>query len=93
MRSVRVTGVTGTSQAVPLDVYSPARAGAIFSTAGTPALECTFDNVFDTSLTLVWDAVTADADGRYQIPEGARAVRGTGMVGADILIVSQQGIQ
>lgn len=90
MRPVRTTGVTGTSNWVPLDTYSPARAG-VSSNQATLAIEYTFDNVFDTSVTA--QAIAgALVGGVLALPEGCRAVRGTGMVGADVMVVSQQGI-
>ena len=90
MRPVRITGVTGTSNWVPLDTYSPARAG-VSSNQATLAVEYTFSDVFDTSVT---PQVIASAlvGGVLALPEGCRAVRGTGLVPADVMTVSQQGI-
>ncbi len=92
MRPVRITGVTGTSQWVPLDTYSPARAG-ISSNQATLAIEYTFSDVFDPNVTPQVIA-TALASGTLAggLPEGCRAVRGTGLVPADVMTVSQQGI-
>ncbi len=90
MRPVVITGVTGTSQWVPLDTYSPDTA-SVSSNQATLAVEYTLDNVFDPTVT---PQVVAGvlAGNVLQLPRGARAVRGTGMVGADRMIVSQQGI-
>ena len=87
MRPVIITGVTGTSQWVPIDTYSPAQANV--SVDGAGALEMTLNNVFDTSVTPVPIALVGQAT---TVPAGARAVRATGMAPADILTVSQQGI-
>lgn len=89
MRPVRVTGITGTSQWVPIDTYSPDRATALITGAG--AIEYTLDNVFDTSITPQVVVLTL-VGGVGTAPPGARALRGTGMAPADILTVSQQGI-
>lgn len=90
MRPVVITGVTGTSAWVPLDTYSPDTA-SVSSNQATLAVEYTLDNVFDASVTpqVVAGALVANI---LQLPRGVRAVRGTGMVGADRMIVSQQGI-
>ena len=94
MRPVRLTGVTGTSQPVPLDVYAPAgQAQVNLASAGAPTLEITVDNVFDLSITPVWKAPTvATANTLVVLPPGTRAVRGVGMIAADVLSVSQQGL-
>lgn len=90
MRPVRLTGVTGTSLWVPLDTYSPARAGCASNQAAL-GVEYTYDNVFDATPApqVIAGALTA---GVFAIPEGVRAIRGIGMVPADVLTVSQQGI-
>lgn len=90
MRPVRITGVTGTSQWVPLDTYSPAQA-VVTSSVAALAVEWTADDVFDLSITPVTVAA-ALAAGTFTLPPGARAVRGTGMAPADVMVVSQQGI-
>lgn len=90
MRSVRITGVTGTSQWVPLDAYAPDSA-SVSSSVAALAVEYTLDNVFDTSIVPV-PVAAALAGGILQLPKGARAVRGTGMVPADVMVVSQQGL-
>lgn len=90
MRPVVITGVTGTSAWVPIDTYSPARAG-VSSNQATLAVEYTYDNVFDLSVTPQVIAGVL-AGNTFTLPEGARAVRGTGLVPADRMIVSQQGI-
>lgn len=95
MRPIRVTGVTGTSQAVPLDVYATAPNDQVwFVTSGTPGLQVTLDNVFDSTVTPQWNSAdAADATTKiFQIPRGVRAVRGTGMVSADVLVVSPGGL-
>jgi hypothetical protein len=91
MRPVVITGVTGTSGWVPLDTYAPAPA-SVSSNQATLAIQYTLDNVFDPAVTPqpVAGALVANI---LQLPQGARAVRGTGMVGADRMIVSQQGIE
>jgi hypothetical protein len=90
MRPVVITGVTGTSAWVPLDTYSPYVA-SVSSNQATLAVEYTLDNVFDLSITPqpVAGALVANI---LTLPAGARAVRGTGMVPADRMIVSQQGL-
>ncbi len=97
MRPVRITGVTGTSVPVPLDVYDTSTASVAIETGAAGAqLQYTLDNVFDTTLTLKWEnlgAAAAGADVVAQAPIGARAVRCTGMVAADTLVVSQQGLR
>lgn len=90
MRPVRITGVTGTSDWVPIDTYSPAKAG-VASNQAALGIEVTFDNVFDLSITPVVIA-TALVGGVFELSSGVRAVRGIGMVPADVLVVSQQGI-
>lgn len=90
MRPVRITGVTGTSVWVPIDTYSPAAAG-VSSNVATLAVEYTMDNVFDLSITPV-PIVGVLVGGVLVLPVGTRAVRGTGMVGANVMTVSQQGI-
>lgn len=92
MRPVRLTGVTGTSQAVPLDTYSKAQASAYLSSAGAPTLEITLDDPFTASPAPVWFApAAAAANAISTLAPGVRAVRGVGMVAADVLRVSQQG--
>lgn len=90
MRPVTITGVTGTSQWVPIDTYSPARAG-VASNVAALAIEYTYSNVFDASPAPV-PIVGALAGGVFAVPEGVRAIRGTAMAPADIMVVSQQGI-
>lgn len=96
MRPIRVTGVTGTSPPVPLDVYSISTAAVALETAAAGAqMQYTVDNVFDLTLTLVWfnlGAVAASVPLVAQAPIGARAIRCTGMIPADVLVVSQQSI-
>jgi hypothetical protein len=97
MRPVRITGVTGTSVPVPLDVYAISTAAAAIETTGSAAqMQYTIDNVFDLTITPVWfnlGAVAAGAAVVAETPVGARAVRCTGMVPADVLVVSQQSIR
>jgi hypothetical protein len=95
MRPIRVTGVTGNSNPVPLDVYSSGQAIVDMQTAGAAVPQITADNVFDSSITPTWHpAPTKDATtGLYSLPQGVRAVRGSGMVSADVLVVSQQEIR
>jgi hypothetical protein len=90
MRPVVITGVTGTSQWVPIDTYAPDTA-AVSSNVAALTVEYTLDNVFDLSITPqpVAGALVANI---LSLPRGARAVRGTGMVPANIMTVSQQGI-
>lgn len=90
MRPVVITGVTGTSQWVPLDAYSPSPA-SLSSNQAALAIQYTLDNVFDPAVTPQPIAGVLAAN-VLTLPMGARAVRGTGMVGGDRLIVSQQGI-
>ena len=96
MRPVRVTGVTGNSVPVPLDVYSTGSQTVVdMQTAGAAVPQITADNVFDTTIVPTWHAApTKDATtGLYFIPQGIRAVRGSGMAPADVLVVSEQGIR
>lgn len=90
MRPCVITGVTGTSGWVPVDTYSPDQAG-VSSNVAALAIEYTLDNVFDASVTPT-PVAAALAGGFFQLPKGARAVRGTGMAPANIMTVSQQGI-
>lgn len=95
MRPIRVTGVTGVSVPVPLDVYSEGQQTVVdMQTAGAAVPQITADNVFDLSIVITWRAapVKDATTGLYFIPSGIRAVRGSGMVPADVLVVSQQGI-
>lgn len=95
MRPIRVTGVTGNSVPVPLDVYTIGIASAIIEsgTATTQQLQYTLDNVFDATITPAWtNTAAAGLNAAVQIPSGARAVRGTNLIPADTLVVSQQGI-
>jgi len=94
MRPIRITGVTGNSVPVPLDAYAVGATTLVsFDTAGAPSIQVTNDNVFDSSITPRWVAnqTAANANGQWTVPAGTRAVRGTGMVAADVLVVSQQG--
>lgn len=95
MRPVRITGVTGTSVPVPLDVYSTAsKTLAYFGGSGTPGLEFTIDNVFDSSVVPKWFPLAVDATlGVFVLPQGTRAVRGTGMAPDDTLVISEQGLR
>lgn len=90
MRPIRITGVTGNSVPVPLDVQATA-GQTVVSLSGAGVLQQTIDNVFDLTLTLNWVAPAAAVNGLYTIPAGIRAVRATGMSVADVLVVSQQG--
>lgn len=95
MRPIRVTGVTGNSVPVPLDVYSTAPFDYVnFETAGAPTLQITISNPFDTAVAIAWKASpVADATtGLIAIPRGVRAVRGQAMVAADVLVVSPGGL-
>lgn len=89
MRPIRVTGVTGTSNWLPLDVYATSQA-SVQLIGGTGAVEFTLDDPFGTvaptgvALTLTATVGTP--------PPGARAVRGTGMISSDVLVISQKGI-
>jgi hypothetical protein len=95
MRPVRITGVTGNSVAVPLDVYASAGTTLVdMQTAGAAVPQITVDDVFNVANPVWHAAPTKDATtGLYFIPAGTRAVRGNGMVPADVLVVSQQGLQ
>ena len=94
MRPVRITGVTGTSPIVPLDVYTIGTANAIVVTGGATAqLQYTLDDVFNTAITPTWTNTTGTGRNAAQsIPSGARGVQCINMVNADVLTVSQQGI-
>lgn len=98
MRPIRITGVTGTSQTVPLDVYCISPASVSIETAAAGAqLQYTTDDVFNAAITPVWfnlGAAAAAAPGvNAQAPAGARGVRCTGMISADVLSVSQQSLR
>lgn len=97
MRPVRVTGVTGTSPVIPLDVNSIAQGSAAYETAAAGAqMQVTYDDVFNAAITPVWinlGAVLASAPIAVVIPNGARGIRATGMIPADVLTVSQQSIR
>lgn len=90
MRPVRITGVVGTSQWVPIDTYAPA-AAVVTSSVAALGIEWTADNVFDASITPTAVAA-ALVGGTLTLPVGARAVRGTGMAAPDVMTVSQQGM-
>jgi hypothetical protein len=94
MRPVRVTGITGTSPVVPLDVYATSQGTAAYETAAAGAqMQVTYDDVFNAAITPVWinlGAVLASASIAVAIPYGARGIRATGMISADVLEVSQQ---
>lgn len=96
MRPVRQTGVTGTSQVVPLDVYCMQPASAVIETVAAGAqMQYTLDDVFNLAITPVWNNLGAAAAGApvfAQAPAGARGLRCTTMVPADVLVVSQQSI-
>ena len=95
MRPIRVTGVTGNSVPVPLDVYATAPFDYVnFETAAAPTLQITLSNPFDLTVAIQWKAApVADATtGLIAIPRGVRAVRGQGMVPADVLVVSPAGL-
>lgn len=95
MRPIRITGVTGNSVPVPLDVYTIGTANAIIETAGAAAqLQYTLDDPFTIAAgSLVWtNTAGTGRNAATAIPPGARAVQATGLVPADILVVSQQGV-
>ena len=93
MRPIRVTGVTGTSNPVPLDVYATSPAIVNIAT-GAATIEITVSNVFDLTIVPVWALTPAFVIGTpYVLPMGARAVRGRGLVPADVMEVSQQSIR
>lgn len=94
MRPVRITGVTGTSAVIPLDTYTTSQGSAAYETAGAGAqMQVTYDDVYNPAITPVWlnlGAALASAPIAANIPYGARGLRATGMVPADVLVVSQQ---
>jgi len=95
MRPIRVTGVTGTSPPVILDVYAISPAMVVI-TGGAGPIEITASNLFDTAVTPQWHAPPAPAfvvGTPYVLPLGTRAVRANGLVAGDILEVSQQSIR
>lgn len=96
MRPIRLTGITGTSVTVPLDVYCISPATVVIETTGTgEQLQYTADDVFNLAITPGWNNLGSAAAGSTvaaQSPPGARGVRCTGMVPADVLAVSQQSI-
>lgn len=97
MRPVRITGVTGTSVTIPLDVYTigPGAMVALETTGSGAQLQYTPDDVFNPAITPAWfnlGSASAAANVVAQTSPGARGIRCTGMVPADVLTVSQQGI-
>ena len=96
MRPIRITGVTGTSAVAPLDVYCTSPASVIIESVGAgEQMQYTFDDVFNAAITPVWvnlGAAVAGSAVSGQTPYGARGVRCTGMVPADVLNISQQSI-
>lgn len=90
MRPVTITGVTGTSGWVPLDTYAPGQA-TVTSNVAALGVEYTMSNVFDLSVTPL-PIAGALAAGVLVLPPGTRAVRGLAMVGANQMVVSQQGL-
>jgi hypothetical protein len=96
MRPIRVTGVTGTSATVPLDVYCTSPASIVIESASNTAqVQYTLDDVFNAAITPAWiNLVTANSTAAAaQAPMGARGVRCTGMVSGDVLAVSQQSVR
>lgn len=99
MRPIRITGVVGNSVPVPLDVYTIGNGGiaAIESTGAGEQMQWTPDDPFTIAAgNLTWfnlGAAVAGSAVQASIPPGARAIRCTGMVIADTLVVSQQGIR
>ena len=91
MRPVQITGITGTSPLVPLDVYATASVTQV-TLSGAGQLQYTITNVFDPTLTIAWVNAPVAVNGFYTVPAGIRGVRATGMSAADVLTVSQQGI-
>lgn len=94
MRPIRVTGVTGASVPVPLDMYSEGQQTVLdLQTAGAAVPQITADDPFTVAAPTWRASPTKDVTtGLYFIPAGIRAVRGSGMVPADVLVVSQQGL-
>lgn len=104
MRPIQVvkTG-TGTTNAIPLDVYiSPFNIGfGVEVSAGATVnykVQHTFDNVFDATVTPVWfdhPTVTgqiANADGNYAFPVTAVRLNATANNGTLTFTVIQAGI-
>lgn len=96
MRPIRITGVTGSSVPVPLDVYTIGTANAIIEsgTATTQLLQYTLDDPYAIAAgSLTWTPTAATGlNAATAIPPGARAVRAINLIPADVLVVSQQGI-
>jgi hypothetical protein len=91
MRPIRITGITGTSPPVPLDVYVT-DSKTVATLTGAGAVQMTIDDIFNLSITPFWNAAPAAVNGLYDIPEGVRAIQATGMAPADVFVISQQGI-
>lgn len=95
MRPIRNTGSVGNGVTIPLDVYNIQPASAIIE-SGTPTtqqLQYTLDDVFNPAITPVWTNTTATGlNAAVQLPAGARAVRGTNLIAADTVVVSQSSI-
>jgi hypothetical protein len=83
---------------VPLDVYTigPGAMVALETTGTGAQMQYTPDDVFNSAITPAWfnlGSASAGSNVIAQTSAGARAVRCTGMVSADVLVVSQQGVR
>lgn len=96
MRPIRSTGNVGNGVPIPLDVYTIGLANAIIESAAvtTQQMQYTLDDPYNPPVGgLVWtNTATPGANAAVAIPSGARAVRGTNLLIADTVVVSQQGI-
>lgn len=94
MRPIRITGITGTSATVPLDVYCISPALVNISTGSAGTIQITNSDVFNTAITLQWQtpAPAFVVGTPYVLPAGTRGVRAAGLAPGDIFEVSQQSI-
>ena len=96
MRPIRNTGAVGNGVTIPLDVYNIQPASAIIESAApaTQQLQYTLDDVFNPPAGgITWtNTATSGLNAALQLPAGARAVRGTNLVAADVVVVSQSSI-
>ena len=94
MRPIRVTGITGNSPEVPLDVYAEGPVACLMNLVGGAGVaQMTTDSPYDVAAgAITWANAPAAVNGVISIPSGIRAVRATGMAPTDVLVVSQPGL-
>ena len=94
MRPIRVTGITGNSPIVPLDVYAEGPVAALMNMVGGVGVpQMTTDSPYDVAAgSITWANAPAAVNGVVTIPAGIRAIRATGMAPTDVMVVSQPGL-